>query len=231
MLILNFFRDNIIIMVLFLLILLPCVLGLYFFQVANCKKSLVAFAGLFSAVVYCTAAGLFSSAFRLVPDAFFSNFIYYFLKETFIPLVLLYGIFFVWSKDILEYKIDSFFPLVLAFYSVFLPFSIMFGVIEFNFFQLFIKPLIFLFMIMSSFTVVKIFYRILQKELKNKYVYIILLSLAFLIILVLPAIVDALFITTDNYFLVTVIMVVFGGIQILLDFLFRAKKTICLFNK
>ena len=224
MLILIFFHDNILVMALFLLVLFPCVLGLYFFQSVNGKKYLVAFAGCFSAVVYCTAAGLFSSAFRLVPYSFFSNFLFYFLTQAFIPLVLLNGIFFIWSKDSLEYKIDSFFPLTVSFYSVYLPFSIMFGVIEFNFYQLFIKPLIFLFMIMSLFFMIKIIYNFLLNDSKNKYLFFVLMVFAFFIFLIIPAVADALFIITDNYFLVSLIALISGGFQAFMYFMFLSKK-------
>ena len=194
MLILIFFHDNILVMALFLLVLFPCVLGLYFFQSVNGKKYLVAFAGCFSAVVYCTAAGLFSSAFRLVPYSFFSNFLFYFLTQAFIPLVLLNGIFFIWSKDSLEYKIDSFFPLI------------------------------FLFMIMSLFFMIKIIYNFLLNDSKNKYLFFVLMVFAFFIFLIIPAVADALFIITDNYFLVSLIALISGGFQAFMYFMFLSKK-------
>ena len=63
-------------------------------------------------------------AHRIVPYSLTGNFVYFLIRQTILPVVIVYGLFFAVSRDSVEYKVKSFLPLMLCFYMAFLPYTV-----------------------------------------------------------------------------------------------------------
>ena len=79
------------------------------------------------------------------------------MHEVFVPVVAVYGLFNLISRDELKFKADTFFPLMSSFYTVYMPYFIISNhPTSFSFFELFAEPVIFLCMILSLSLLIKI---------------------------------------------------------------------------
>ena len=130
-------------MFLFLLLLFPLIVIFYFCNNTKRQYQFVFFASFLVSMIFCTIAGLFGTSFHLYKADFFSYFLFLSLIEIFIPLVLLTGIFFLWSKDSVDFKINALFPLYAGFYMIYVPFRELFRSPEYSFFGMFCKPVLF----------------------------------------------------------------------------------------
>ena len=113
-----------------------------------------------------------------------SNFFYYFLKEYVLPLILVFALYFFATKDSVEFRVKAFFPVVAAFYAVYMPYCVIASSsAAFSFFQLFIKPVLMLSMVfMASFFAYRIYCAALSKNIRK----IVVLSLFALLMLLIP---------------------------------------------
>lgn len=173
----------------FLVSLIPCALLFYHIHMPCAKQQLVSILSFFGGVVFCVVSALFGNSFRLVPSGFFGNFLCLFLTESLIPAAIVCLVFFVWAKDSLEYRISSLFPLLAAFFSVYLPFRVVFCSQETGFFGLFFKPVLFLFMVAGISAAVFLLYRAICD--KRKIYVSVLYALLGVLLLVLPAVSEA----------------------------------------
>lgn len=205
-------------MLLFMFLLLPVVLAGYCFYRKDSKMIPSIFIGLMSAVLVCLFRTFFLYAHRVIPYSLGSNIGYLLIRQTLLPVLILYGIFIAVSKDGLEYKGKAVFPLLTSFYMVYLPYSIITtseGL--YSGFSIFVKPLLFAFMILFvSFCAIRIVKAIEDKKI----IFIILYSVAALLYLFMPVLIESYSIINENMVLQVILSIVYclvpAGIQTVL---------------
>ena len=154
-------------MLLYLLILLPLAFVFYCFLKKDKQIFIPAFTGFMSAVLFCAFKAFFSFTHRVVPYSFWENFLYYFVKEI-LPLIVVYFLYFLLSKDSIEYKTKIFFSLICAFEIIFLPYTVISNAETrvYSGFDLFILPSIVLALIVELNLNVKYLYKaFIQKSI------------------------------------------------------------------
>ena len=67
--------------------------------------------GILTGIIVCACQSFFTFAHRVIPYNFMDNYLYLLFRQTILPLFILYLVFFLVSKDELQFKIDSFLPL------------------------------------------------------------------------------------------------------------------------
>ena len=133
-----------------MLLLLPLILAAWIFYKKNPHMIPVIFTGLITAVLVCGFRAFFLYAHRVIPFSFGLNMWYLLLRQTLLPIIALYGIFFAVSKDTISYKVEALFPLLISFYILYLPYTILSTSEKvITTFPLFIKPVLFTVMIFS----------------------------------------------------------------------------------
>lgn len=195
-------------MLLFMLILLPLLLITYCIFAKDRRNITVVFAGLFSAAVFCGFKILMLFAHRLVPDAFGPNFVYYFVRQSFLPMVIVYGVFVLLLKDDWQFKVNSCFPLLASFYSINLPYCIITSTESvYSAYSLFIKPLVYAAMLGQMAITVHYFYKkgIIEKKLLAK----IINPVFMLLCVIFPAASEALYCIDSMYVMNIVLCIVY----------------------
>jgi len=177
-------------MLLFSFVLLVLLLISYCGFRKNGKILPIIVSGVLSAILVCSFKTLFLFSHRIVPYSFGQNYIYLLFRQTIIPVIVLYAVFCLISKDSLEYKINAFFPLELSFFAVFLP-HIIISTSEglYSGFTLFVKPVLYACMLIQLGIFFKWFYQSLQKK---QIVLQILFVIGGLIFMSIPALLEAL---------------------------------------
>lgn len=179
-------------MFLFSFLILPVFFVWYCFYKKNSKIVPAILIGIVCAVLLCLFLALFTFSHRIVPYSFSQNLTHLLLTQTVLPLLLPYLLFLLFSKDTLEYKTESFLPLSLSFFEIYLPFIIITtseGL--YSGFSLFIKPVLFLIMILvCSFSVKQIYKSIISK----KVIQIIIFTVVFVMFMMIPSFIEALII-------------------------------------
>ncbi|MCR4627404.1 MAG: hypothetical protein K5640_07115 [Treponema sp.] len=132
-----------IIMFLFHVLILPGILLIPCYFRKSYKDIVVpAFLGLFLAII----SALFYHFFIFKPEYFEFNFLKIilgiFLKGYVLPLVFTAAAYMVFVKGELKEKINSLFPLWISFYSIIIPFSVIYGKTDFSFFEVFLRPVL-----------------------------------------------------------------------------------------
>ncbi len=190
-------------MYLFMFLLLPLLLAAYCIYKKDKHIIPAIFLGIIVAVLVCGFRAFFLYAHRIVPYSFEKNAIYLLMRQSLLPVILVYGIYFFWSKDELSYKFKTFLPLMLSFYMLYLPYNIIStSDLVFTSFPLFIKPVIFSVMIFS----IALFLRCVEKSLENKkYFFVVLWILVSVVSLVVPALLETMYILDMNYALVLIL--------------------------
>ena len=178
-------------MLLFLLLLFPVSLVLYFLFAREKKFSLVVFIGFFTGILVCAIHFIVSYAHRLIPDSFFQNYFYYFIKLSFLPMLLVPAGFCVLSKITWEYKAKAIFPLMASFYAVYLPYYIMSMTdSRYSLYDISLRPLIYLAMIIQiSYSAKRLVYCIQEDNKSQKLKNIILI----IVYMLFPAFADTCF--------------------------------------
>lgn len=171
-------------MFLFLILLFPTAL---YFCCSHSSKKIYGFlvaTGAFLGILASGGTALFSYMHRIPEFSVVSNFFYYFLKEYVLPLILVYALYFFATKDSVEFRVKAFFPVVAAFYAVYMPYCVIASSsAAFSFFQLFIKPVLMLSMVfMASFFAYRIFCAAVSRNIRK----IVVLSLFALVMLLIP---------------------------------------------
>ena len=149
-------------------LLFPLLLAAWCFYKKDSHLIPVIVTGIVAAVLVCGFKAFFLYSHRIIPYSFERNVLYLLVRQTLLPVVLLYGIFFAWSKDSISYKIESFFPLLISFYMLYLPYTIIStsdGL--YTSFPLFVKPVLFVVMIFS----LGLSAKHIEKTLKNKKIF------------------------------------------------------------
>lgn len=204
-------------MLLFLFLLFPVVLIGYCFYKPTAINFISIFIGLLSAVLICAFKTFFLYAHRVIPYSFADNMVYLLIRQTLLPALVLCGVFIAFSKDTLDYKIKSICPLLLSFYMVYLPYSVV-STSEglYSAYGIFAKPLIYVFMILQiSYCAEGIFNGI---NSRNK-VFIVIYSFIILVYLFIPAIIESLSLINEMTALQVILAVVYCLVPVVLELL------------
>lgn len=190
-------------MLLFSFLFLVLLLVSYCMYTKNSKVVPVIVIGVLSAIFVCAFKTLFLFAHRVVPYNFINNYVYLMVRQSLLPVIILYCVFFVISKDSMEYKIEVFFPLELSFYAVFLP-HIIISTSEglYSGFSLFVKPLLFAAMLVQLSILMKWFYNSIQKK---NIVFMILFGIMAVVYICLPG-----FFETMSLLKINVVLLIAG---------------------
>ncbi len=162
----------------------------------------VIFTGLVSAVLVCGFRAFFLYSHRIVPFSFEMNMWYLLIRQTLLPVILLYGLFFLISKDTVSYKVRALFPLLISFYLLYLPYTILSGSEKIiTTFPLFIKPVLFTVMIFS----LGLSANHIEKTVRaKKYVFTAIWIIVALISIVAPSLLETMYIMDMSYFMILV---------------------------
>ena len=196
-------------MLLFLFLLFP--LSLLLFCVYRREKRFVPLIviGAFTAVLICFFRILFTYAHRLVPYSFPENLIYSLTNFSVVPVVLLYGIYFLLTKDSIEVKVAAVFPLLMSFYMIYLPYKIV-SASEYFYtgYSLFLRPAIYLSMVMQlSFSAEELFSKLKEKNVP----FAIIQGLIIILYLFVPAVCDSLYAIAADFWIVILISGLFAA--------------------
>ncbi len=177
-------------MLTFLILLFPLSIASYC-AVKKQKEDFIPICiGLISGILVCAFKIVFVYSHRLVPASFLENFLFYFINQTFLPVLVLYGVFVLVSKDDCNFKLQSFFPLMAAFYASYLPYTIIRNSTSvYLAFDIFTKPLLFLSLIIN----LSLLLTLIVNAKNNKNTKLFLLNiLLFTIAIILPAVIETL---------------------------------------
>lgn len=153
-----------------------------------------------SAVIVCAIRMIFFYPHRIVPFSFAGNIFYFLIKECFLPAVILYVVFFIVSKDTLEYKINGIFPLELSFYVVYFPYAVINSSSGFmEPFSLILKPIIYVAMFGAVGIMAREMYRLCKS--KKKIWLVVIYSLLILVYMVGPAVIESLYLMNTKFWM------------------------------
>ncbi|MCK9169072.1 MAG: hypothetical protein M0P01_01510 [Treponema sp.] len=177
-------------MFLFLIILLPSALVYSLINFDDKAVIPVVLTGVLSSVLFCALKAFFSFMYRVAAAEFLSNYAYILFGQTLAPVAVVYMLFFFLSKDDVSFRIKSYFPLMCSFYSIYMPFHIIAGSgSSYSAFELFLKPVLYLMMLVSSSLCVRFVFRSFgTRDIKPKIIWILVLCVS----LLLPAAIETL---------------------------------------
>ena len=193
----------------FMLLLLPLILAAWCFYKRDAHLIPVIFMGLIIAVLVCGFRAFFLYSHRVIPFSFGKNMWYLLLRQTLLPVVLLYGLFFLISKDTISYKVEALFPLLISFYLLYLPYTILSTSEKIiTTFPLFIKPVLFTVMIFS----LGLSAKHIEKTIRaKKYAFTVIWGFIAAVSIVFPSILETMYILDMSYFLILVLSGVFSA--------------------
>lgn len=206
-------------MLLFSLLLIPVVLGGFCLYYKDKKIFLPICFGLISGILVCSFKTFFVYSHRIVPYSVGQNFLFIFFRQIFFPTVILYLIFFFFSKDDFKYKIDMCCPLLLSFYMIFLPYTIITSSEGlYSIFNLFIKPVVYTFLIIQvSYSFKVVIESVVDKESEINFKQ----ALIGLVYFVLPALIESFFLVDKLTLVMIILAVIYSVIPF---FVFFIKK-------
>ena len=212
-------------MLVFMFVLLPLALLLFFTYSKERKFQPVFFIGVISATLLCVCKALFVFAHRVVPNSFSDNYFYFLLHESLLPQVILFGLYFLIAKDDVKFKFNSYFPLLCSFYALYLPYCIISSNESevYSGFCIFVKPVIFLAMLVQCALMISCFVSDGKLKILKRIIAVFLI----IIYLFLPALIETLYVM--NY--MPVLMIVLSAVYSLfpaalcvLKFIYNLKK-------
>ena len=184
----------------------------------------VIFIGLITAVLVCGFRAFFLYSHRIIPLSFATNMIYLLVRQTLLPVLVLYGIFFLISKDTVSYKVEALFPLLISFYMLYLPYTILSTSEKIiTSFPLFVKPLLFTVMIFSLALCAKHIEKTISAK---KYFCAAIWIIIAIVCIVFPSVVETMYILDMSYFLILVLSGVYSLVLPVLFILSRLGKVI-----
>ena len=170
-------------MYLFLIILFPAALVWYLISTDDKAAVPVVLTGALSSVLFCALKAFFSFMYHLSSASFLSGYVYILFGQTLIPVTVVYLLFFFLSRDTVLFRIKSYFPLTASFFAVYLPYHILAGGSSFySVFELFMKPVLYLMMLVMSALCIQFVYRSFSaKSIKMRILWILLLLASLLV--------------------------------------------------
>ena len=175
--------------------------------------------GLVTAVLVCGFKAFFLYSHRIIPYSFESNILYLLVRQTLLPVVLIYGLFFLWSKDTVSYKVEALFPLLVSFYMLYLPYTIISTAENiYTTFPLFIKPVLFAVMLFS----IGLGAKHIEKTIVNKkYFFTAIWIIISIVNIIAPSLLEGMYILDMNYFLILLLSAVYSALLPVLFILSR----------
>lgn len=175
--------------------------------------------GLVTAVLVCGFKAFFLYSHRIIPYSFESNILYLLVRQTLLPVVLIYGLFFLWSKDTVSYKVEALFPLLVSFYMLYLPYTIISTAENiYTTFPLFIKPVLFVVMLFS----IGLGAKHIEKTIVNKkYFFTAIWIIISIVNIIAPSLLEGMYILDMNYFLILLLSAVYSALLPVLFILSR----------
>jgi hypothetical protein len=168
-------------MYLFLIILFPAALAWYLIGTDDKAAVPVVLIGALSSVLFCALKAFFSFIYHVASAAFLPDYAYILFGQTLVPVTIVYLLFFFLSRDTVSFRIKSYFPLMGSFFAVYLPYHILAGGASFySLFELFMKPVIYLMMLVMSALCIQFVYRSFtekNKKMKIQWISLLLASL------------------------------------------------------
>ncbi len=132
-------------------LLLPISVLIFYFQQEKNDRAhflVVIFSGILTGAIILAYKMMFSSVYFLPMKNFGWNFAYYFITQSLLPVAVIFVIFSVITKkDTFQARCSYFFPLLASFYSIYLPYLITETDKPYAAFYLFVKPVLFLSML------------------------------------------------------------------------------------
>lgn len=178
-------------MILFLVLLFPIAIAIYFLQTQEKKYLPAVYVGVMAGLLFCAFRIFFMYEHRLINASFLPNYLYYFFRNGFLPILFVYGLFYLFTKDIQEYKISSFFPLISSFYAIYLPYYVVSNTESvYTPYSVFLMPVLYLAMIVQISMCVKNIYNDKVQGLGNSLVPNIIIILFYMLY---PSCVDTLY--------------------------------------
>ena len=211
-------------MYLFMFLLLPLILTAWCFYKKDTHMIPVIFTGLITAVLVCGFRAFFLYSHRIIPLSFATNMIYLLVRQTLLPVVVLYGVFFLVSKDTVSYKVEAIFPLLISFYILYLPYTILSTSEKIiTTFPLLVKPVLFTVMIFSLALSAK---HIEKTVTGKKYFSCTVWILISLVCVVFPSVMETMYLLDKSYFLILILSGVYCLVLPGLFIVSRLGKTI-----
>ena len=136
-------------------------------EVSTFSKGFLILFGIIISIIYCFVDFFTAYAYRNPIYGVFANFPYYFLSTIFVPILICALILFLLSKDSWIFKLQSFTPMLIGFYAIFLPYETISKNDNFDFFLLFVVPIIFFTMIILQEFALELLVSVLQKATKK----------------------------------------------------------------
>lgn len=203
-------------MFLFLILLFPTVLT---FCCAHSAKKIYGFivaVGAFAGIIASAGTALFAYMHRIPEYSVSSNFFYYFLKEYAFPMILVYALYFFTTKDSVEFRVKAFFPLITAFYAIYMPYCVIASSsAAFSFFQLFVKPVLMLSEVfIASLFIYKIYCAVSEKNVAG----IVILSVLLLVNFFIPSFLETMYLMCIALPVVYIAAVIFSLFALVLFF-------------
>lgn len=209
-------------MYLFLFILLPAALFIYFNTIGEKKLLTLSFTGIITGIVICGIRFIFFNSHRIIPDSFFSNYFFYLINIAILPNIV-YGVFFLISKDTIELKLKALFPLMTGFYAIYMPyyFLTLSGSVYSNY-DLFLRPVLYLaFLYGLSMAIERLYKAFEEKNNMKKILYIVMLVLY----MIIPAAIDSSYIINKAFPLFAIIGIVYILFPVILFVLGKLGKS------
>ena len=182
---------------------------------AKFSKAFMIFIGLVLGVIYALVDFFTAFAYRNPTYNIGPNFTYYFLSTTLMPVIICAIILFLLSKDNWQFKFQNFTPLILGFFVLFLPYETISKNDTFDFFLLFIVPVLYTTMIILMDYNFEFIQAIYEKSVKAKYLYIPILGI--LLALIIPSLIYSMYYTQMLVPLAIILGIVFVGGTITLE--------------
>lgn len=162
-------------------------------EVSTFSKGFLILFGIIISIIYCFVDFFTAYAYRNPIYGVFANFPYYFLSTIFVPILICAFILFLLSKDSWIFKLQSFTPMLIGFYAIFLPYETISKNDNFDFFLLFVVPIIFFTMIILQEFALELLVSVLQKATKK--IAILFSALTIILAITLPAIIYSIYYT------------------------------------
>ncbi len=188
-------------------LLLPLILAALCFYKKDTRRIPVIFIGLIAGVLVCGFKAFVLYSHRIIPYSFSENVVFLLIRQTLLPVALVYGLFCLWSRDTFEFKAESFCPLLLSFYALYLPYTIISTADHiYTSFSLLIKPCLFCAMILI---LAMLMSKLQISVARKKNGFAVLWSILFLAAVVVPSFIEGMFMMDMSYFLVIILSVIY----------------------
>ena len=182
---------------------------------AKFSKAFMIFIGLILGVIYALVDFFTAFAYRNPTYNIGTNFTYYFLSTTLMPVIICAVILFLLSKDNWQFKFQNFTPLILGFFVLFLLYETISKNDTFDFFLLYIVPVLYTIMIILMDYNFEFIQAIYEKSVKAKHLYIPILGI--LLALIIPSLIYSMYYTQMLVPLAIILGIIFVGGTITLE--------------